>query len=205
MRLPQLIPVVVVAACAGGKPVQIQRPQPDVPRVLLTAETVFVARENLPVKRLPPSAFPELPRRIVRELEAEGCAIPQPDETLAGSGQYNVIRGEFVRKGQRDWAVLCSRDGQSAIRVFWTKHTACLSEFRRDDDSKYVGLDQRDSPYWRSIRAVRASDLGAWAEPPASGVMQHHGIADEFVGKTATVYYCDGNTWITAAVAASEE
>ncbi|HEV3057955.1 MAG TPA: hypothetical protein VGY48_06890 [Vicinamibacterales bacterium] len=100
MRLPQLIPVVVVVVvCCGGKPMQIQRPQPDVPRVLLTAETVFVARENLPVKRLPPSAFRELPRRIVRELEAEGCAIPQPEEALAGSGQHNVIRGDLCGKG----------------------------------------------------------------------------------------------------------
>ena len=29
------------------------------------------------IVRLPPTAFPELPRKVVRELQRRGCSIPQ--------------------------------------------------------------------------------------------------------------------------------
>ena len=52
---------------------------------------------DLQVTRLPPSAFPELPKSIRRELERRGCTIPQ---VWADKKPQNVIKGEFTRKGQ---------------------------------------------------------------------------------------------------------
>jgi len=57
------------------------------------------------IVRLPPRAFPELPGNVVRELQRRSCTIPQ---TAFTKNPHNVIKGEFARPGQTDWAVLCS-------------------------------------------------------------------------------------------------
>jgi hypothetical protein len=62
------------------------------------------------IVRLPPTAFPELPRNVVRELQRRGCSIPQEAFTKK---PHNVITGQFARPGERDWAVLCSNIGYS--------------------------------------------------------------------------------------------
>lgn len=60
---------------------------------------------DIQVTRLPPSAFPEMPTNIRRELERRGCTIPK---VWADKRPHNVIKGEFTGKGQTDWAVLLS-------------------------------------------------------------------------------------------------
>jgi hypothetical protein len=62
------------------------------------------------ILRLPPSSFRELPREVIEDLQNRRCAIPQAVPGSSGhSNPHNVIRGEFVKKGQTDWAILCSR------------------------------------------------------------------------------------------------
>ena len=66
------------------------------------------------IRRLPPSTFSDLPAAIVEDLNRRRCAIPQDD----GSPQpHNVVKGNFTGTGQIDWAVLCSRGGESSILV----------------------------------------------------------------------------------------
>jgi len=77
--------------------------------------TERVIETDLQVKRLPPSAFPELPTKIKRELERRGCTIPQ---VSTDKKPQNVIKGEFIGKGSTDWAVLCSLSRVSTIFVF---------------------------------------------------------------------------------------
>jgi hypothetical protein len=67
------------------------------------------------VRRLPPSAFPELPKKINQELERRGCTIPQ---VPSDKKPHNVISGEFTGKGRTDWAVLCSLNRVSTILIF---------------------------------------------------------------------------------------
>jgi len=67
------------------------------------------------VTRLPPSAFPQVPTEIRRELKRRGCTIPQ---VSSGKKPQNVIKGEFIGKGRADWAVLCSLNGVSRILIF---------------------------------------------------------------------------------------
>jgi len=66
--------------------------------------------------RLSPRSFHQLPHKIIRNLQERGCTIPQE---FGNSDPHNVISGEFRTKGQRDWAVLCSRKRSSSILVFW--------------------------------------------------------------------------------------
>jgi hypothetical protein len=68
------------------------------------------------IVRLPPAAFPDLPRNLVGELERRGCRIPQEEFSKKPN---NVIKGEFARPGEVDWAVLCSIKDVWTILVFW--------------------------------------------------------------------------------------
>ena len=66
--------------------------------------------------RVSPSAFPSLPKNIVKYLESEGYTVPQ---CWYDTVPRNVISGSFRKVGQKDWAVLASHDGSSTILVFW--------------------------------------------------------------------------------------
>src|SRR5882724_2741473 len=64
--------------------------------------------------RLSPQSFHQLPRNIIRNLQNRGCTIPQE---FGNSERHNVVSGEFITRGQRDWTVLCSRKRSSSILV----------------------------------------------------------------------------------------
>src|ERR1700694_2759659 len=83
------------------------------------------------VTLLAPSAFPELPENIRRELERRGCTVPQVWEDRK---PHNVIKGELIRKGQIDWAVLCSLNRVSSILIFRNASEQNPSELAREAD-----------------------------------------------------------------------
>src|SRR5271170_2762466 len=60
------------------------------------------------VSRLEPSAFKDLPAEVREELERRKCLVPQ---TYEARQPENVISGKFRDGDDRDWAVLCSREG----------------------------------------------------------------------------------------------
>jgi hypothetical protein len=51
-----------------------------------------------------PSDYPGLPANVVTALKKKGCAIPQSDKIPQPN---NAVNGEIIKKGQKDWAVLC--------------------------------------------------------------------------------------------------
>ena len=65
MKLRAVVLSLVIATVA---PIFAQLPE-DLKRQFDEAERRMV--------RLPPSAFPELPRNVVKELQRRGCSIPQ--------------------------------------------------------------------------------------------------------------------------------
>ena len=71
-------------------------------------------QSDLAIRRLPPSAFPELSPAIRSALETRHCTIPQPTEDEVAPAIWhhsqNVISGRFHQSEALDWAVLCSRD-----------------------------------------------------------------------------------------------
>src|SRR5689334_18492660 len=93
------------AAVAGSG---LAQPSPDLQRLIEAADRQVV--------RLSPAAFPELPKNLRAELQRRGCKIPQLPMVR---GRQNVIKGQFAKPGQTDWAVLCSIERVSSILVFW--------------------------------------------------------------------------------------
>jgi hypothetical protein len=147
------------------------------------------------IVRLPPTDFPELPPNIVRELQRRGCEIPQ-DELLAPKPN-NVIKGEFLRPGQTDWAVLCSVKGVSSILVFWNSFERNPASIGSDQDRSYLEGEARGIIFSRLIRTVGKEfivnvhrDEGITIPP-----VNHQGILDAFADKIAGTWYFDGEKW----------
>lgn len=157
------------------------------------------------IKRLSPAAFKELPAPIVKQLEGEGCTVPQEAFNLAlrqdsKNELTNVIHGEFARKGQTDWAVLCSRQSKSSIRIFWGGPASCPNKMGTiEDTASLQGAGDSRIEYSRLIGAVNERVLRTYASPPPPGLMQHDAIEDAFAGKASTVYYCEKGKWKNVA------
>ena len=129
------------------------------------------AKRDTAIRKMQPADVAELPAAFVEKLNSRGCAIPQfgevgragataGDPATAGE-PTNVIHGEFARRGQEDWAVLCSKGGSSTIVIFWGKTTACPASLARLEDAHYLkrGNDKK-MRYSRSIRALGEGRAG---------------------------------------------
>jgi hypothetical protein len=149
------------------------------------------------IVRLPPTAFPELPGNVVRKLEHRGCSIPQ---TAYTKGPHNVIRGEFSKPGQTDWAVLCSVKGASTILVFWNGSAKNPAELAQMEDRIYLqGITPEQIGFSRGISAVgkdfimRHYDAYGGPQPPP---IDHQGIDDAFIEKASVVWYFYAGKWL---------
>jgi hypothetical protein len=147
--------------------------------------------------RLKPAAFPELPTNLVAALQRRGCTIPQVPMI---NGHQNVIKGEFLKPGQTDWAVLCSVGRVSSILVFWKGSETSPTEIAKRND-----VDRLQS--WGGDKIVYSSVI----EPVGSGYIlehykayggekpppiDHEGINDLFYGKASEMLYFDRGKWL---------
>ena len=148
------------------------------------------------IVRLLPTAFPELPGNLVRELQRRRCTVPQ-----AVRGQTrNVIRGAFTKPGQMDWAVLCSVNGTSSILVFWNGSERNAAEVAPVKDIDFLQGDVGDKiVYSRGLSVVgrdyiieRYQAYGGPTPPP----IDHQGIDDAFFGKASGVHYLFEGKWL---------
>lgn len=148
--------------------------------------------------RLSPTAFSQLPKNIVAYLEASRCSVPQ---ALGNAAPHNVIRGQFARSGQFDWAVLCSRKRVSAILVFWNGSTKSVAEIARSDDKGFLQTIDEDGKIGFS-RAITVAGKNYILEhnrarggikPPKA---RHQGINDAFAEKASSVHYFYRKRWV---------
>jgi hypothetical protein len=149
------------------------------------------------IVRLSPTAFPEVPHNVVRELQRRGCTIPQEAFTKK---PHNVIKGEFARPGQTDWAVLCSVKGVSTILVFWNGSENNLAEITALEDHIFLqGITTDEVGYSRGITPVgkdfimRHYNAYGGPKPPP---INHQGIDDAFIEKASVTWYFYGGKWL---------
>lgn len=148
--------------------------------------------------RLSPTAFPELPAGIVRTLLARGCTIPQ---VWGVEKSHNVIHGEFARRGQTDWAVLCSRNRESAVLVFWASAADSVAEHPSVPDLSFLQGVGNDEIGFSRVIGVAGRDYildhhreYGGPEPPP---IDHDGIEDAFEGKASAILYFYKGEWLT--------
>ena len=149
------------------------------------------------IRRISPTDARGLPINLVRQLQRRSCTIPQEQYSKKIS---NVIKGEFARPGQKDWAVLCSVKGVSTILVFWNGSEKNPASIAPMEDRIYIqAFRKSESSYSRGIRPVgrdfitlQHNGYGGRALPP----INHQGIADTFTDKAPTVWYYYQGQWL---------
>jgi hypothetical protein len=168
-------------------------------RVIVLAPILFVAQAQGVVGRLAPvSEFTELPAAIAHDLTNRGCLIPQ---VKGISRRQNVIRGEFQKRGQRDWAVLCLKGETSTILVYTEAsgskpvQLAPMDEtIAPDKDGYYRVLQVAGEEFIRRHADASASDMD---RPPA--ILDHDGIDDGIFEKGSSVHYFYRGKWLKLA------
>jgi len=157
------------------------------------------AAADAEIKRLSPSAFPQLPPSIRQTLERRGCRIPQLWEGWL-SKRHNVIRGAFIRKNRIDWAVLCSIGGRSTILVFPRGATKPAVELAPQDDADFVqGVGDGKTGFSRGIGVAGRKHILDYYEAyggPKPPPLDHQGINDAFAGKASVVRYFYRGEWL---------
>jgi len=147
--------------------------------------------------RLKPTAFRQLPKNIVLSLQKRNCTVPQ---TFSNSTPHNVIRGQFARRGQFDWAILCSRDRVSSILIFWNGSTNSVAEIARSEDKGYLQTidDTTNIGFFRAIGVAGKGHIFAHyleyggSKPPP---IKHQGINDAFV-EASFIHYFYRKRWL---------
>lgn len=151
------------------------------------------------VTRLSPKMFPELPATIADDLDKQGCMIPQPTSFI--NNRTGVIFGNFAKRGQIDYAVLCStRNGESHIQVIWGGTAQCESRLKPKQDRNYLqgGPGPKGIAYSRTIASASQKTIASYqsdrngSNPPDTS---HDGIEDIFIEKASTIFYCANGKW----------
>lgn len=150
------------------------------------------------ITRLQPAAFTSLPAQVARELKRRRCTVPQ---VSSDRKPHNVLKGEFLRAGQTDWAVLCSVNGVSSILVFANGSARSPATIASADDRIYTQSSGGDrfvfsrmiQPAGRKFIMEHYKALGG-PKPPA--VIDHYGIDDVFVEKASVVWYFEAGKWL---------
>ena len=148
--------------------------------------------------RLEPSNFKNLPQEIINNLEKRRCAIPQ---TWHIKTPHNVISGEYSKKGQKDWAVLCSINRVSSILIFWNGSTKNVAEIAKSEDIGYFQTvdSNNEMGFSRVIDTVGKKYIidhynSYGGEKPPQ--IDHEGINDAFAEKASYVLYLHRGKWL---------
>lgn len=154
-------------------------------------------RADLQTRRLAPSEFKQLPANLIRDLQQRGCTVPQEHFTKE---PHNVIRGEFARPGQTDWAVLCSVGRVSHILIYWNGSETNPAQLPKGEDRAWLQtVGDNAIGYSRQIAVIDGRGIlkyygyhGGPKPPP----VDHLGIEDAFVGKASKILYFYDGTWL---------
>lgn len=148
------------------------------------------------IKLLEPSSFKQLPNHIVQKLEIRGCKIPQ---AYPFEKPHNVIQGQFAKKGQNDWSILCSVNSASTLLFFWGGSAQCESEVGKDKNINWLQVvGGRGVGYSRLISSADKKQMQNYQEYNKERILQplsHEGIDVAFIGKASSVRYCYKGKW----------
>jgi hypothetical protein len=135
---------------------------------------------------LEPKQVRELPALIKADLEKRGCSIPR---FTRWDARHNVIQGQFLKPGQRDWAVLCRHQDKSSILIYPGSAAADVQTVRTADHDPYR-IIHTVTAFVLQKRAVR--DKLTESLPP----FDHDGIEDGQIQKAALVLYYRDGEWV---------
>ena len=139
------------------------------PSLLASSDITYIA----------PNSISDLPPHVISALEKEKCLVPKWSYQFGG-----VTKGEFARPGQRDVAVICTRNNHSRILMFWGGPAGGPSEM----DSIGQFISTVDKRYILEHFAAYGGN-----KPPK---ITHQAINDHYLEKASIVKYCHQGGWI---------
>lgn len=159
-----------------------------------------VAAATPHIKLIDPRTFPDLPAHVLEQLEKSNCRIPQASDIEESPEPNNAIKGNFARKDQEDWAVLCSSGGASSIFMFWGGNEQCSSEIARADDYTFLqNFGDGKRHYSRSIYTMTDKEHIAFRFEAYGGakapLIDHDAIGDVYLEKAESAHYCRESRW----------
>ena len=135
---------------------------------------------------LEPKQVRELPAVIRTDLEKRGCKIPRFTKWDA---RHNVIQGQFLKAGERDWAVLCRQQNKSSILIYPNSATADVQLLRSEDHDPYR-IIHTATAFVLQKRAIRDKLTESLPQ------FDHDGIEDGPIKRNAIVLYFRDGEWI---------
>jgi hypothetical protein len=135
---------------------------------------------------LEPKQVRELPVVIRTDLEKRGCKIPRFTKWDA---RHNVIQGQFLKPGERDWAVLCRQQDKSSILIYPGGATAEVQLLRNEDHDPYR-IIHTATAFVLQKRAIRDKLTESLPQ------FDHDGIEDGPIKRNAIVLYFRDGEWI---------
>ena len=183
---PSSAPRVALMMADGGPLPRSQgsRPSPVMPSLPPPSDWDAADRAT---RRLAPAAFGALPRAVRAEAERRRCHVPQAHHL---DQPHNVIAGRFRGRAHREWALLCSRGGVSAVLVCRAAPPLACEELAPSADRHWL---QMVGPGRIGFsRIVSKADAGNRSD----GVtLPHDGIDDYYEGKASVVWSWDRGQW----------
>lgn len=145
--------------------------------------------------RLPPHAFPALPRAVATVLDSRRCHIPQ---TAGAATPENVVRGSFTAAQATEWAVLCSIADTGRILILQRTVRGDVrvvdSLARGSDVACMQGTGDGRWAYSCLLQLRPQHMIRGWARL-VHGRIDHDAIERVFVGKAAVAYYFANGRW----------
>jgi hypothetical protein len=146
-----------------------------------------VAAPVAPTVLFPLDSFPALAPAARHALERRGCRVPQ--SPYAPSKPNNVVRGQFARAGQTDWAALCAANDQMIVVVVWGAPSACadtiLQTAHTVSDEHGLGV----------VGPAYIEQHEEWYGGGRSFPVSHEGIDFGYEDKASMVWYCHEGVW----------
>ncbi|MCE5270273.1 hypothetical protein LLH00_03220, partial [bacterium] len=154
---------------------------------------------------LPPKFFRHLPPQIASVLDRWKILIPQDSE---GGCARNYICGELKQKGQKDWAVLCYKDGLIYITIFWNGSSSdtSLINIKPAESSAYFPSTNKEATFDRSIEITSENEIRELIpqfnqNKNSIGLSPiHQGITDWDSDDAGYVFYYFKGIWLVPAV-----
>lgn len=163
------------------------------------AQRQAVARLDSFTRKLPPSAYAQLPARVRQALEDASCLIPQ---VWGEEGrQNNVIIADLLGNHHRSAAILCLVDTVSVVYVFDLDSLTPPELVGSHPAQGFVEarIDSNDSTIYRwnrSISVIGPKEAADWCLYPDPGPA-HEGIIDFKLQELVGAYYLrsPGRRW----------
>ncbi len=150
------------------------------------------------VLRVAPEAFDSLPNHLVKHLKLLECLIPQSQKTTV---PHNVIAARLDEDATQDIAVLCSRNGKSAVLVFWSADATRQSLATEwSDDLNWLQTGDGRIEYSRAISVANSERIIEKNPDLADKTHQYSdyaGVEDGFMGKASQIYLWNGKSWLS--------